>query len=462
MTNVSGGAAQGGGESVRRLRRRVEHRALAGVAGGLADYLNVPAWLARLGFVLLAFTGTGILLYAIGWVLIPAQGESESLADRALQRTVDGPAWLGGLLLLIGALLIASRTHLINPPLVWGIALIVAGVFVFRRSELRGRDQERRAQIQDQSPQLWTAAPATGQATLEPVTGESTVAAPPPVPDFPVAVAAATTDELAAPPPPSAPAWAPPPPPPAPRPTRERSGLGWFVLGLALAVAGLLATLDQAGAISLRPGQYMGVILAILGAGMLVGAWIGRARWLAIPALLLLPVVIAASLIHVPFRGGLGERIYTPTTITGLQPEYRLIAGHLTVDLSRIDVGASTVTVRASVVAGRLDVIVPTNTTVIVSGTVSAGSADLFGVHRDGNDVSLATLNPGQAGSGTIRLELGTTYGYVRVDGPASGLSAPLEQKGAALLVPKAPLAPKAPLLVLPPTAPTAPSAPVG
>ena len=36
---------------------------------------------------------------------------------------------------------------------------------------------------------------------------------------------------------------------------RERSGLGWFVLGMALAVAGLLATLDQAGAISLRPAS---------------------------------------------------------------------------------------------------------------------------------------------------------------------------------------------------------------
>ena len=332
----------------------------------------------------------------------------------------------------------------------------MAGVFVFRRSELRGRSPEQ--STQDLNPQLWTAAPATSQATLEPVTGESTVAAPSPGPEFPVAAAAATTEELPAPPPPSMPAWT-PPPPPAPRPARERSGLGWFVLGLALAVAGLFATLDQAGAISLRPGQYLGMILAVLGAGMLVGAWIGRSRWLAIPALLLLPVVIAASLIHVPFRGGLGERIYTPTSITGLQPEYRLIAGHLTVDLSRLDVGASTVTVRASVVAGRLDVVVPTNATVIVSGTVSAGSADLFGVHRDGNDVSLATLNPGQAGSGTIRLELGTTYGYVRVDGPGSGPSAPVPSKGVGLLEP---LAPKAPLLELAPKAPTAPPAPVG
>ena len=139
-----GRSDEGGGESIRRLRRRVDHRVLSGVAGGLADYLSVPPWLVRLGFVILAFTGTGILLYLVGWVLIPAQDEAESIADRALKGAVDGPAWLGGLLLLIGALLIASRTHLINPGLVWGIALIVAGVYVFRRSELpqeRGRRQ---------------------------------------------------------------------------------------------------------------------------------------------------------------------------------------------------------------------------------------------------------------------------------------------------------------------------------
>jgi hypothetical protein len=194
------------------------------------------------------------------------------------------------------------------------------------------------------------------------------------------------------------------------------------VLGLALAVAGLLATLDQAGALSLRPGQYMGLILAILGGGMLVGAWMGRARWLAIPALLLLPVVIAASLIHVPFRGGFGERAYIPATTSDLRPEYRMIAGHLTVDLSRLDLGASTVTVRASVVAGRLDVIVPQGQTVVVTGTVSAGTADLFGQHRDGSSVPLALFEPGTAGTGTLRLDLGTTYGYVRVMQPVASL----------------------------------------
>ena len=233
MTNVSGGAAQGGGESVRRLRRRADHRVLAGVAGGLADYLSVPAWLVRLGFVILAFTGAGILLYLIGWVLIPAQDESESIADRALQGAVDGPAWLGGLLLLIGALLIASRTHLINP-----------APRVGHRA-----DRGRRVRV----PPVGAPQDARGTAAGAAEPPLRTVAAPrrpaqrrstPPAPDFPAAAAAATTTEELPPPPPPAP-WTPARRPGrprprrrAPRPPRERSGLGWFVLGLALAVAG--------------------------------------------------------------------------------------------------------------------------------------------------------------------------------------------------------------------------------
>jgi phage shock protein PspC (stress-responsive transcriptional regulator) len=426
VTNVSGGMTQGGGESVRRLRRRTDHRMLAGVAGGLADYTGIPVWLIRVGFFLLAFTGAGILLYGIGWVLIPAEGEAESIADRALRGGVDGPAWLGGLLLLIGALLIASRTHLVAPSLIWGAAFIAVGVYVFRRSERSG-DRG------DPPPAGWT-------ATAPPAAGAPVAPPPPPAPDYPAAAGAVTTEVLPAPE-----VWT---PPARVRPPRERSGLGWFVLGMALAAAGLLATLDQAGAISLRPGQYMGLILAILGGGMLVGAWMGRARWLAIPALLLLPFVIAASLIHVPFRGGFGDRVYRPATAADLRSEYRMVAGHLTIDLSRMDLGTSTVTIHASVVAGRLDVVVPSDPTVIVTGTVSAGSADLFGRNRDGTSVPLATVNTGTPESGTLRLDLGSTYGYVRVDHPGASFPSfslgSLKPAGAPPAPPVPPFAPAA------------------
>ena len=45
---------------------------IAGVCGGLADYLGLDPTLVRLIFVLLAILGgPGILIYIIMWILVP-------------------------------------------------------------------------------------------------------------------------------------------------------------------------------------------------------------------------------------------------------------------------------------------------------------------------------------------------------------------------------------------------------
>lgn len=56
----------------KRLFRSRTDRMIAGVAGGLATYLNIDPLFIRLGFLLLAFlNGTGVLLYLVLWLLIP-------------------------------------------------------------------------------------------------------------------------------------------------------------------------------------------------------------------------------------------------------------------------------------------------------------------------------------------------------------------------------------------------------
>lgn len=60
----------------RRLTRSVTDRKLAGVCGGLAAYAGVDANLVRLAFVALTlFGGSGAVLYAVAWLLVP---EAES------------------------------------------------------------------------------------------------------------------------------------------------------------------------------------------------------------------------------------------------------------------------------------------------------------------------------------------------------------------------------------------------
>lgn len=57
----------------KRLYRSRENRMVCGVCGGIADYFNVDPTLIRLGLVLLACTGSGILAYFIAAIIIPDQ-----------------------------------------------------------------------------------------------------------------------------------------------------------------------------------------------------------------------------------------------------------------------------------------------------------------------------------------------------------------------------------------------------
>jgi phage shock protein PspC (stress-responsive transcriptional regulator) len=70
-----------------RLHRGGGPRMLAGVAVGLADYLDVDPTVVRIGFVALAFLGgLAVPLYLAGWLLIPDEGAEQSIAEELLER----------------------------------------------------------------------------------------------------------------------------------------------------------------------------------------------------------------------------------------------------------------------------------------------------------------------------------------------------------------------------------------
>jgi phage shock protein PspC (stress-responsive transcriptional regulator) len=73
--------------AARQLRRSADDKMLAGVAGGIARYLDVDVTLVRFLIAALAlFNGAGLALYAAAWLLIPADGDDQSLAA----------AWIAG------------------------------------------------------------------------------------------------------------------------------------------------------------------------------------------------------------------------------------------------------------------------------------------------------------------------------------------------------------------------------
>ncbi|HZR54821.1 MAG TPA: PspC domain-containing protein [Streptosporangiaceae bacterium] len=72
-----------GNERHKRLARSTKNRMVAGVAGGVAEYLDVDPNLVRLGFAALTiFVGAGVLLYLVAWVILPEESEDTSIAEQ--------------------------------------------------------------------------------------------------------------------------------------------------------------------------------------------------------------------------------------------------------------------------------------------------------------------------------------------------------------------------------------------
>jgi phage shock protein C len=65
------------------LRRSRSERMLSGVCGGVAKAFGIDATLVRLGLVALTVlgAGTGVVLYAAAWILIPEEDVDRSLAQ---------------------------------------------------------------------------------------------------------------------------------------------------------------------------------------------------------------------------------------------------------------------------------------------------------------------------------------------------------------------------------------------
>jgi phage shock protein C len=58
----------------KKLTRSIRDKKIAGVCGGLADYLDMDPTLVRLVWVMLAiFVGWGIIGYLIAWIVLPEQ-----------------------------------------------------------------------------------------------------------------------------------------------------------------------------------------------------------------------------------------------------------------------------------------------------------------------------------------------------------------------------------------------------
>lgn len=177
---------------------------------------------------------------------------------------------------------------------------------------------------------------------------------------------------------PPPPAWdlQKPAPAPAPEPKRH-AALTPVVLGLALLSAAAAAAVAIAGGVEwLTPVRIAAVPLAVIGLGLLLGAFLRAGHGLLVIAAPLAGLVVLTSLLGpVQTRGGIGDRQHRPTSVAALQPEYRVGIGQLQVDLRGLALTADR-TVDAGAGIGKVEVLVPAGMNVRVSCDVAIGETN--------------------------------------------------------------------------------------
>lgn len=379
------------------LRRRASHRLVAGVAGGLADsYRARPIWfrlvflgcgiytaavlggllldydhsvdLGAFGFglvpALLAFAGTGA--YLLLWWLLPREDLPESAARRLTRSHPSAGRWPGLLLLGLGVAVLLAQLGVWRGEVVIAFALIGAGVLLYRRE----------------------ATPPVG--ALGATTSGGSAATASPIPD------AVTL--------------------PVPLPPRERSVLGWMTIGVAmLVVGGALIWANLADATP-RLVLYPALALLVLSAGLLVGTFVGRARWLVLPALALVPIVLLASVVRLPLEGKFGDLNLSPQSPGQVGGPYRVSVGGVTIDLTALEGQQGFVSLAASAVIGDVWIVVPYDAHVIAHGSTGYGSVSLLEAYDNGVEVSASATSEPRWGDGTtVDLDIEAGIGSVNV-----------------------------------------------
>lgn len=375
-----------------RLVRSAQGRRIAGVAAGLAGHLGVDPLLVRVAFIGLSFAGgLGVLLYAAGWLLIPEE-DGTMVLGRGLSAGTHGVRAAIGLVLLVIAIgVLNDSVSVVSSGLLWGAVLVGVGVLLLVEEGWHPFDSWRpfegwRHDGAAAPPAPASAAPAVDEAAA-PAAGEPAAVEPDREP---------------------APSW-------AVRPRRPRSLLGWVTVACALLAVGVAALLDTVGAMSVSPPAALGVVLVVIGAGLVVGTWVGRSRGLIAIGIALLPFAAGAALVREPLDAGTGDRLIAPASAADLAPHYQLTAGRLLLDLSRLtDLPAQRATT-AELGFGSLEVTVPASATVEITAHAGAGHLDILGHHDDGLEVDYHALVSGSSGGALLRLDLSAGMGQVRV-----------------------------------------------
>jgi phage shock protein PspC (stress-responsive transcriptional regulator) len=351
----------------RRLTRARDGRVVAGVCQGAARYFDVDPVIFRIVLaVLTVFGGAGVVLYVAAWLLVPEESQPET----KLERWLRGGRWDVRRIVLLVLVAICVVIFLANTNVFahqWGAAA-VAVLAALLLTEYVGR--------------------RTGHGLFQPRRPAEPVYYGPPVAP-PQAQSAMHTTAL-------------------PLEPRERAWLGWLTFGAVLLAAGVLWLVASSGAAHPQPADALAGCVAIAGAGLVVGAFAGRARAMIPIGLLLVGSLAVANALPRELTWTAGTRDWTPVS-SDLAHSYVLGVGKADLDLTRLDPATST-TVDVRIGAGRLHVFVPRGVAVVVDAKLGAGRLHIFDRDQDGTGLTahqVVAATRKQAGTLTLHLQGG-------------------------------------------------------
>ncbi|MDT7787265.1 MAG: hypothetical protein QOF58_5684 [Pseudonocardiales bacterium] len=358
-------------------------RKLGGVATGIAMRFQIDPVIVRIAFVALALSGgVGVPMYLAGWLLLPEEGDQVSPLEALINKGTSSMSQAQTVLL--GFLMFPALAFTFGNggfQVVVTLAASIACIYLLQKN--RGHLQ-----------------PATTLADQPPV---------PPVPGAPA------WDPLGA-----APfAWdlpepAPKPQPPAPRPRKPR--VAATTLGVAaLVLAG--SAIAGAWAPWFTAPHIIGLLVAVLAAGLLVGSFVDAGRgliWLLIPL-----SVVGFGMTTVGFDGpnDFGDLKSTPKTVAEVKDKYEMSVGSVMLDLRELpDSGSVKTSVEADL--GELVVHVPKNADVTFNCEASSiGELNCLGKQAEGSTVQVGGTDLGANGEGGLKIDLDvlTNVGEVKV-----------------------------------------------
>jgi phage shock protein PspC (stress-responsive transcriptional regulator) len=192
--------------------------------------------------------------------------------------------------------------------------------------------------------------------------------------------------------------------------------VGRLALAALIGVGAAAAALGVGLAAALGGGVVIASLAVVAGLALIGTAFVGGARWLIVPALVLVLPLGIVSAAGIDLDGGVGDREYRPASMGQLRDRYEIGIGSLVVDLRDVDLPADQTTdLAVDVGLGEAVLYVPDDACITSTVQVGVGGSDILDRENDGVDVSYADDAPAPAGRPKLHVDADVGVGVVEV-----------------------------------------------